>query len=184
MENSKPSSFSVTVKWALFYLIATIVITYGIQLLNIDQTSPVKYLTYLPFIAFLLLAQKEYRDKLSGFLTFGEGFLTGFLYAVFSGIMVAVFIYIYLGILNPHALDVAMESKRQELVDKGLSSDQIDQSIEIVKKYGAIIGAIGTLFVIPIFGAIIALIGAAIFKKEKSIADIENDANAFTDPTV
>jgi hypothetical protein len=95
MENSKPSSSSVTVKWAVFYLISSIVITYGIQLLNLDPNSPVKYLGYIPFIAFLLLAQKEYRDKLGGFLTFGEGFLTGFLYSVFGGIMVAIFIYIY-----------------------------------------------------------------------------------------
>jgi Protein of unknown function (DUF4199) len=185
MENSKPSSSSVTVKWALFYLVSSIIITYGIQFLSLDPNSPVKYLSYLPFIAFLLLAQKEYRDKLSGFLTFGEGFLTGFLYSVFGAIMVAIFVYIYFGILNPHALDVAMESQRQALVDKGnLSSEQIDQSLEIAKKYGAIIGAVGTLFVVPIFGAIVALIGAAIFKKERSVADIENEANSFTEPTV
>jgi uncharacterized membrane protein len=77
-----------------------------------------------------------------------------------------------------------MESQRQAFVDKGLSNDQIDQSMELGKKYGAIFGAVGTLFVIPIFGAIVALIGAAIFKKEKSITDIENDASTFTDPTV
>jgi len=185
MTTSKPSSSNVTVKWAVIYLTTSIVITYIIQLLNLDPNSPVKYLGYIPFIAFLLLAQKEYRDnKLGGFISFGDAFMTGFLYAVFGGIMLAIFIYIYLTLLNPHAIEAAMESQRQAFVDKGLSSDQIDQSMELGKKYGAIFGAVGTLFVIPIFGAIVALIGAAIFKKEKSVADIENEANSFVDPTV
>ena len=35
-----------------------------------------------------------------------------------------------------------------------------------------------------IFGAIIALIGAAIFKKERTIADLENEAATPTDPAV
>lgn len=185
MATSKPSSSNITVKWAVIYLITSIVITYIIQLLNLDPNSPVKYLGYIPFIAFLLLAQKEYRDnKLDGFISFGDAFLTGFLYSVFGGIMLAIFIYIYLSILSPHVLEAAMESQRQAFVDKGMSSDQIDQSMELGKKYGAIFGAVGTLFVIPIFGAIVALIGAAILKKEKSVTDIENDANTSVDPSV
>lgn len=184
MENLKPSSTNVTVKWAVFYVITSIIITYIIQLLNMQPTSPIKYLGYIPFIAFLLLAQKEYREKLGGFINFGDAFMTGFLYAVFGGVMLAIFIYIYLGILSPQVLDQSIETQRQVLVDKGMSSDQIDQSLEIAKKYGAIIGAVGTLFAIPIFGAIVALIGAAIFKKEKTVQDIENDANSYTEPTV
>ncbi|HAL81645.1 MAG TPA: hypothetical protein DCO83_04925, partial [Mucilaginibacter sp.] len=101
MENVKKSYTNVAAKWAVIYVITSIVITYAFQFLNVDQASPAKYLSYIPFIAFLLLTQKEYKDQLGGFLTFGQGFMSGFMYSVFGGIILAVFIYIYLGILSP-----------------------------------------------------------------------------------
>lgn len=180
----KKSSINIAIKWAIIYVVTSIIITYIFQFLNINQSSPAKYLSYIPFIVFLLLAQKEYQALLGGFITFGDSFLSGFLYSVFGGIVLAIFIYIYLGILSPQVLDQAAETQRQALIDKGLSNDQIDQSLQMVKKYGAIFGAIGTLFVIPIFGAIVALIGAAIFKKEKTIDFTEHDSSSYTDPTV
>ena len=82
MENSKPNATKVATKWALIYILTSIVITYLFQILNIDQNSGFKYLVYIPFIAFLLLAQKEYRDQLNGFLTFGEGFSSGFRFSL------------------------------------------------------------------------------------------------------
>ena len=177
----KQSSSKVAIKWALIYLITSVVITYLFQFLNIDQNSSAKYLSYIPFIAFLLLVQKEYKEQLGGFLTFGEGFISGLLYSVFSAIMLAVFIYIYLGILSPQVLEQAMASQSDQLKEKGLSQDQIDNAMTITKKYGAIIGAVFTLLIMPIFGIIIALIGAAIFKKERSPFDLIKEDN-YTDP--
>jgi len=182
MENVKKSSTNIAVKWAVIYLITSIVITYIFQFLNIDQTSPAKYISYIPFIAFLLLAQKEFKDQLGGFITFGEGFMSGFLYSVFAGLMLAVFVYIYLGILSPQILEQSIAAQHDKFVEQGLSADQIDKAMEMGKKYGAIFGAVGVAVIMPIIGAIIALIGAAIFKKERSITDIEN--NSYSDPAV
>ncbi len=184
METTKPSSINIAIKWAVIYVITSIVITYTFQFLNVNQTSGIKYLSYIPFIIFLCLVQKEYRNLLGGYLTFGEGFLSGFLYAVFSGIMLAIFTYIYLGILSPQVLEQAMEAQRDKFAQQGLSDDQIDNAIEITKKYGAIIGAIASLFIMPIFGAVISLISAAVFKKERSPFDLDESRNAHIDPTV
>ncbi len=180
----KKTSTNVAIKWAVIYVVTSIIITYIFQFFNINQSSPAKYVSYLPFIIFLLLAQKEYQAQLGGFIKFGDSFLAGFLYSVFGGIMLAIFIYLYLGILSPQVLDQAMESQRQAFADKGLSSDQIEQSMEMGKKYGAIFGAVGTLFAIPILGAIVALIGASIFKKEKAIDFTEQDSSSYSDPTI
>jgi cytochrome bd-type quinol oxidase subunit 1 len=66
------------------------------------------------------------------------------------------------------------------LAAKGnLSSDQIDQAMEIAKKYGVILGTFGTMIVYTILGVIFGLIGAAIFKKEHSAYDPEPET---TDP--
>ncbi len=182
MESVKQTSTKVAFKWAIIYFITSIVFTYVFQFLNVDQSSPIKYLGYIPFIAFLLLAQKEYKDQLDGFITFGQGFMAGFIYSVFSGIMLAVFTYIYLTFLSPQIWEQMMATSKDQMVAKNMSADQIDSAMEITRKYGTIFALVGIAIVTPIIGAIIALVGAAIFKKERSLTDIEN--NSFADPTV
>lgn len=174
----------IATKWALIYTVTAIVITYAFQLLNIDPNSPLKYITYIPFIAFLMMAQKEYRDLLGGYISFGDAFSSGFRYAVFSGLLLAVFIYLYLAILNPAMFDKALETSRASMVDKGMSDDQIEKAMGIAKKWGPLFGAFGTAIVYAICGAIIALIGAAIFKKERSPYDVAQDAIDPTETTV
>ncbi|HEY4326072.1 MAG TPA: DUF4199 domain-containing protein [Mucilaginibacter sp.] len=184
MENSLQNPTKIASKWAIIYVVTSIVITYAFQLLNIDQNSAFKFLGYIPFIAFLLLTQKEYRDQLGGYLTFGEGFSAGFRYAVFSGLLLAVFIYIYLAFLSPQVLEQSMTDQQGKMAQQGLSQEQIDKAMEIGKKYGPIIGAFGAAVGSAILGAIVALIGAAIFKKERSITDIENESTQYQDPAV
>ena len=177
---AKISSAGIAFKWAVIYLVTSIVITFAYQYLNIDPASPAKYLSYIPFIAFLFLAQKEYRDKLAGFITFGEGFLAGLFYSIFSGVLLAVFMYIYLTFINPHMMEQTIAAQHDALVAKGLSEDQIETTSNITRKYGSVIATFATLIGTPIIGAIIALVGAAIFKKERLPLDVDT----YTDPAV
>ena len=176
MENTVPNSAKVAFKWSIIYAIITIVITYTFQFLNIDQNSGVKYIGFIPFIAFLFLAQKEYKDQLGGYLTFGQGFGAGFKYSLFSGLIIAVFIYIYLAFLSPQILDQAMTAQQDKMTQQGnLSPEQIQQSMSIARKFGPIIASVFTVIIDVALGAIIALIGAAIFKKEPPMFAAVND---------
>jgi len=177
----KQNATKVATKWALLYALTAIVITYAFQFLNVDQNSPIKYITYIPFIAFLMMAQKEYKDVLGGYISFGDAFSAGFRYSVFGGLVLAVFIYLYLSILSPQVLDKALEAQRTVMEEKGLTGDQVDKAMGIAKNWGPLIGAFGAAVAYAIFGAIIALLGATIFKKERSPYDIAQDA---IDPTV
>ncbi|MGN6639918.1 MAG: DUF4199 domain-containing protein [Mucilaginibacter sp.] len=167
----KPNPTKVATKWALIYLVTGIVLTYIMQFSNMDPTSPVRYVSYLPFIIFLLLAQKEFKDQLGGYMKFGEGFSVGLRFGVFAGILFGIFLYIYLGILSPEVLAKSVDSQRDAMAAKGLSSDQIDKGIQMSKKYGAIFAAFGVAIWYAILGVILGLIGAAIFKKERSALD-------------
>ena len=173
METSKANSTNLSAKWAVIYIVTSIVITYVFQLLNLDQASPIKYLSYIPFIAFLFLAQKEYKDKLGGFLKFGEGFMTGFIYSVIAGVFLAIFTYFYLTFLSPQIFEQAMASQEAKMSAQNVSPEQAEKAMEIARKYGTILGAVGILFLTPICGAIISLIGAAIFKRERTAEDVE-----------
>lgn len=184
MENTVPNSSKVATKWAVIYVLTSIVITYLFQFLNVDQTSGVKFIGYIPFIAFLFLAQKEYRDQLNGFMTFGEGFSAGFRYAVVAGLILAVFIYIYLTFLSPQILEQSIASQQDKFKEQNMTPEQIEKANEIGRKYGPIIGAFGAAIGSAVIGAILALIGAAIFKRERTLDDIERDSPAYTDPEV
>jgi hypothetical protein len=118
-----------------------------------------------------LLAQKEYKDSLGGYISFGQAFNTGFKYSLFSGFLLAIFFYVYLAFLNPGALDKAAEQQQTVLAEKNMSQEQIDQAIEMTKKYGAMFGAVAAAIGSLISGCIIALITAAILKKERSAFD-------------
>jgi len=171
MEVKKASPSAPAIKWAVINLLTSIVITYAIQFSNLDPNSPIKYIGLIPFFAFLLLTQKEYRDQLGGFMTFGEGFLSGFLYSVFTGILSAIFIYLYYAILSPEMVEKTLTSTQSQLEAKGMSQEQIDAAMNITRKYFAIFGAVGAVFFSAILGVIGGLIGAAIFKKERSPFD-------------
>ncbi len=177
-ERNNPTK--VATKWALINALTAIVITYAFEFLNIDPNSPLKYLTYIPFIAFLFITQKEFKDEIGGFITFGEGFSAGFRYALFTGLVIAVFVYLYCAVLSPAVFDKALEASRAKMEAQNMSSEQIEKGMGIAKKWGPLMGAFGTAVVYPIIGAIISLIGAAIFKKERSPYDIVENA---VDPT-
>jgi hypothetical protein len=176
----KQNATKIATKWAFIYLITAIVITYACQFLNVPSDSGLKYLSFIPFIAFLLMAQKEYRDELGGYISFGDAFSSGFRYSVFSGLLLAVFTYLYLTILSPDVYAKSLDASRAQMEAKNLSSAQIDQGMEIAKKWGPLIGSFFIAIMYAIVGAIIALIGAAIFKKERSPFDIAENA---IDPT-
>ncbi|HTD41857.1 MAG TPA: DUF4199 domain-containing protein [Mucilaginibacter sp.] len=182
MEQAAPTSAKIAIKWSLIYILIAIVITYVIEIARLDINSPVKYLSYIVLVVLLFLAQKEHRDKLGGYIKFGDAFVTALLYGLFAGILTGIFVYIYLTFLSPEIFTQTLDKQREALAAKGnLSSDQIDQGMDIAKKYGVIIGAFGALVFYTILGVIFGLIGAAILKKERSAYDPEPGTN---DPAV
>ncbi|HEY0244822.1 MAG TPA: DUF4199 domain-containing protein [Mucilaginibacter sp.] len=182
METTTPvqNATKLATKWAFVYLITAVIITYAFQFLNVDTNSPLKYISYIPFIGYLFLAQKEYRDQIGGYISFGDAFSAGFRYSIFVGLLMAIFSYLYLTILSPEVWQKAMDATQTALEDKGISGSQAEKTMSMMKQWGPLFGAFGAAIVYAIFGAVISLIGAAIFKKELSPFDIAQNA---IDPT-
>jgi len=185
MEQLKPNPTKVATKWALINLVTGIVLTYAFQYLVPDTNSPVRYLAFIPFVVFLILTQKEFKEQNGGYLTFGEGFSSGFRFAIFAGLLAAVFTYLYLAVLSPEMMEKAVEQARAQMEAKGsMSSEDIDKAMSLTKKLGPIFGAFGAAIFDAVIGAIVALIGASIFKNERSAYNTPDAADNYTDPTV
>jgi len=180
MEQPKANPNSAAIKWALIGAITGIVLTYVYQFANIPITSPVRYLSYLPFIAFLFLAQKEFKDQLGGYLTFGEGFSIAWRYGIYTGLITAVFIYLYYAILSPDMYTKMLDEQRAAMAAKGLTSDQVEQGMQFMNKMGLVFVVIAAAIGSAIMAMILGIIGCLIFKKERSPLDMPEP----TDPAV
>ena len=164
MENTVLSSNKLVIKWSLFYIIVSIILTYVYQLINIDPNSGIKYVSLLPYVGFMFLCQKEYKDQLGGYLTFGQGFLAGFKYTVITAILATLFIYIYWTILSPQVFQQIMDASKAKMEAKGtMTEDQINMAMSFTT-----VGFMTIMILIfsLITGTIISLIGAAIFRKQ------------------
>lgn len=175
-----PNSTKVATKWALIATATSIVLTFVYQYLNIAQDSPARYLSLLPFIAFIILAQIEYKQLLGGSITYGKAFSTGFRVALFAGILGAIFMFIYISYINKEFIPQMMEVQRAKMVEKGLTDEQIDKAMAMSSKVSgpamiSLFAAVGS----AISGAIISLITAAIVKKDPPPFDGE----AYVQPT-
>jgi len=171
-----PNPTKVATKWAVINALVAIILTYVFLFMDVDQQSPLQYLSMIPTIAFLLLAQKEFKDELGGFISFGQAFSAGFRYALFTGLIIGIFIALYLWILNPEALEKSLEASRVQMEERDMSSAEIEKAMDISRSIGPWMGGFFTAVMYAAGGAILALIGAAIFKKERSAYDIVDEA--------
>ncbi len=184
MELNTPNPTKIATKWGFINLLFQVIITYAIQLLNIDAAGPVKFIAYLPLIACLLLAQKEFKDEqLGGYITFSQAFSAGFRFAIFAGLLVAVFMYLYLAFLNQNYLVQSFQAAKATMAEKGMSDAGIQKAENMTLKWGPLFSAFGIAIWYAIFGAIVSLVGAAIFKKEKSRYE-DDDTLQDVDATV
>jgi len=114
-------------------------------------------------------------------MSYGDGFSAGFRYSLFTGLFIAAFIYLYCKVLSPGVFDKALEASRAKMEEQGMPSEQIDKGMAIGKKWGPLFGAFGAAIGYAVFGAILSIVSALIFKKERTADDIINEA---ADPTL
>jgi 4-hydroxybenzoate polyprenyltransferase len=181
--NTKTKSrLPATLKWASINLVISVTLICCLQLLNVDPTAPVKYLVYLPFVIFLLLVQSEQKKLQDGYITYGEAFSSGFLYSIFTGVFITIFIYVYITKMNPDVVAKFMAVSKHELEkNRNLPADQVDTTIGMVGSYFSVIVAILVLFSYAGFGAIAGLISAAIVREERPPFDFLTN-NTATSP--
>ena len=99
-------------------------------------------------------------------VTFGNVFAHGFKVTAAVAAILAVYTFIAFKFIYPEMIDISVEEARKSMEAKGnLSADQIDQSLVMVKKFFLPFAIGGALIVTAIIGAIAALIGAGVAKK-------------------
>src|SRR5256885_5559970 len=83
----KKSPIGVALKYAIITALASFIFSIITYVTKLYLNQAVNWLFYLILLAGLIFTVKDRRDKeLGGYITFGEGFGTGFLFCIIYGV--------------------------------------------------------------------------------------------------
>ncbi|NTW23935.1 MAG: DUF4199 domain-containing protein [Lentimicrobium sp.] len=167
MKSGGVSLFNHALKFGLFTSGAYILVSLLFYVLDVDKSSWVQYLVFLVLIAGIVLGIIQYRDKhAGGFLSYGKCVTAGILISVVVGLVMAVYIYLFMTYFDPGQIEEMAEMAEQKLVDQGMSDEEIDQAMVIARKFmSPVFSAVSSVFSMAFGGAVISLIAAAFLKK-------------------
>lgn len=149
-------------------IISLILIVFGLVLYFTNQymNKSLSYLQYVILAGGIIWSCNTYAKQMNGNVTFGNVFAHGFKTTAFVAALMAVYTLLAVKFIFPEMMDKIMEAARQEMLKDGqMSSEQVDQGIEMGKKFFVPFAIGGIIFFFALVGAIGSLIGASIAKK-------------------
>jgi hypothetical protein len=163
-------AFKTAVAYAVYFLI----LIYLFKLLGINTNDPnlstsekivSSALSYIPFILAIIYVQYTHRLELGGYITFGRAFSAGFKVAAYTGLFLAVILFIYYKILDTKAFEDVMSTALEAAGD---DENQI-KGVEMMRGYMVYFIAFSAAVFYTLFGLVVSLIGASVLKKVKPL---------------
>lgn len=168
---------SVILRWAVITGIVASLYSYLMYASNLAFTNKsLSYVSFLIMFGGMVMAMIQFRDKVNGgYATFGEQYTVGILMVLIMAVITTVYFMIFLQ-LTPDFVTKSMDQAQADMVNKGMSSDQIEMAMKYSKMFMspaimAIFGLLGN----GIVGAILGLLAAAITSKAKPFMEEENN---------
>ncbi|HEV8284115.1 MAG TPA: DUF4199 domain-containing protein [Chitinophagaceae bacterium] len=163
MEQKKPISHIVA---GLILAAVLIIYSIGLTFLGLNANPALAWLTYLILIIGLIVFINLYGNANDNQVTFGNLFAYGFKTTAVVTCIFILFLVLF-NLIFPDLREKGFEAARKQMEDRGkLTDEQIDQGLQMARKFFWIGLIGGTLFFFAIIGAIGSLIGAAITKKK------------------
>ncbi len=116
----------------------------------------------------------SYAKQMKGNVTFGNIFSHGFkTTALIAGVM-SFWVFISLTFIFPEAFDRMMDIQREAMEKKGVDDAQIEKFMEMGKKITLPMAALATVVFYLVVGAIAALLGSSVAKKNPNPTPFNN----------
>ena len=141
---------------------------------NIQVNGPAQWIGYAVFIGGVVWAVYSYGKQVDYNSTFGNYFAHGFKVAALVTAIMIIYIVVFITLFpdfKEKALDQAKTAMREK---NSMTEEQMTQAMDMTRKFFMVFLIGGTLVGYLIFGALAALIGAAVTKKQpnKFVGDI------------
>ncbi len=118
----------------------------------------------------------SYAKDMNSNVTFGNVFAHGFKTTAVLTSISLVFTILSVTLLFPELKDKALENAREQMTEQGqLNDTQIDQALEMTRKFFTVFVIGGVIISTLLVGAIASLIGAAVVKKNPNPTPFESD---------
>jgi len=152
------------------------VIFYQILYATGQENSGLRWFNLIILFLGLFIGTMQFRNKVNGgYLTFGEGFKTGFLMVLIITLLTVIATTIQLQ-LHPDFIDKILAQSRDNMINKGMTDEQIEMGMKYTKMFTSapmiiIFTILGSLF----GGAIFSLITAGLCSRRKPLFDEANE---------
>lgn len=166
----------LTPPWTKGLIISLILIVYGLILYftGQSQNKALGWIQMAILIAGLIYTCIHFARQKEGNVTFGNVFAHGFKTTAAVIVIMVIYTVISLKFLFPDMIDMGMAQARAEMEKKGnLSESDIENGLQMVKKFFLPFAIGGIVFGFGILGAIGSLIGAGVAKKNPNYNPIE-----------
>jgi hypothetical protein len=155
---------STTVKGFIIGLIM-IVVSIIASFMELQANGYFQWVGYGIFLIGIIVSINQYGKQINYNSTFGNYFAHGFKISALVTLMMIVFLVVFMTIF-PEFKEKAMEEAKKGMAQKNMSEEQMEQGINMTKKFFMVFLVGGALLSYLLFGAIASVIGAAITKKD------------------
>jgi DNA-binding XRE family transcriptional regulator len=168
MTEAQPSVTSVAVKYGLITALVGVVYSVILMVTDIGDNRIFSSIAYVIMIAGILLAMKHYKEMNYGYMSYSQGLGIGSIVSLIFGFLNGVFTWLYTTFIDPDYMARVMEKQRILLIEKGLTDEQIDQSMKMAENFqGPITMIFGAAVITLIVGFLLSLIFSAVMKNSK-----------------
>lgn len=149
-------------------LISLIVIVIGVAgfTMGMAENRGYQWFGNIVLFAGIIWATIYYARQKEGYVTFGNVFSHGFKTSAICALILTLYTLLAFTVLFPEMKDKIIETSQQQMEESGkMSDDQIEQAMNMTRRFFLPFAIGGTLIGTLIFGCIASLIGAAVAKK-------------------
>jgi len=163
--------------YGLYYGAFLVVFSFILYSTKLDGNLLLNLTGWGIFIGVMVMAMRKFKEGNEGYMSFGQGMGVGFFYTLITGIISSIFDTLYLTVVNPQMLQDQLDKSIAGLESNpNMSDEQIETGAELAQIFSHPV----ILFFIALFGAfiigiIIALIVAAVIKKDNPELDLEEE---------
>lgn len=128
------------------------------------KQSLIRWLPPIVFMFIIITAQFTHAKAVNGDIKYGNLFAVGFKTAAVATCIYLVFMFLFI-LLAPSYKESMLEASRQGMIKRGLSTEQVEAGMVMVKKFFMVSTFAGLIIGELVIGLIASLIGAAIAPK-------------------
>lgn len=168
MTETQPSVTSTALKYGFITGLVGIVYMLILYVTDTADKLSLTSVIYIILIGGIYLGMKEYKGINSGFMSYGQGLGIGSLVSLVFGLLLGLLAWIYTTFIDTEYTGRIMERQRNQLLDSGMSDEQIDKIMASAEAAsGPVMAILGSGLLYLIIGFLLSLIISAIVKNNR-----------------